>query len=176
MQQKEQMVVLVDERDNELGVMEKMEVHQKGLLHRAFSVFIFNSRNEMLLQRRATSKYHSGGLWTNTCCSHPYPGESVIDAAKRRLTEEMGFITELEFAFNFTYKASLDKGLTENEFDHVFIGKFNGDVNLNFSEAGDYCFKSMADLRRELALHPLKYTIWFRIAFPLLEKYLIKLS
>jgi isopentenyl-diphosphate delta-isomerase len=176
MQQKEQMVVLVDEGDNELGVMEKMEVHQKGLLHRAFSVFIFNSRNEMLLQRRSLSKYHSGGLWTNACCSHPYPGELVYDAAKRRLTEEMGFTTELEFSFNFTYKAALDKGLTENEFDHVFFGKHDGDINLNFSEAGDHCFKLMADLKQELSSNPLKYTIWFRIAFPLLEKYLIKSS
>ncbi len=176
MQQKEQMIVLVDELDNEVGLMEKMEVHQKGLLHRAFSVFIFNSHNEMLLQRRAVSKYHSGGLWTNACCSHPYPGELVNDAAERRLSEEMGFTAKLEFAFNFTYNASLDKGLIEHEFDHVFIGKHDGIVNLNFSEAGDYCFKSMADLKNELALHPLKYTIWFRIAFPLLEKYLIKSS
>jgi isopentenyl-diphosphate delta-isomerase len=176
MQQKEQMIVLVDEADNEVGLMEKMEVHQKGLLHRAFSVFVFNSKNEMLLQRRAASKYHSGGLWTNTCCSHPYPGECVADAAKRRLHEEMGFTTELDFAFNFTYKASLDKGLIEHEFDHVFLGSYDGEVKLNFSEVGDYCFKTMNDLKQDLSIHPLKYTTWFRIAFPLLENYLNKSS
>ena len=176
MQQREHKIVLVDEADNEVGFMEKMKVHQKGLLHRAFSVFIFNSQGEMLLQRRSASKYHSGGLWTNTCCSHPYPGESVADAAKRRLTEEMGFTAELKFAFNFTYHAVLDKGLTENEFDHVFIGRYDGVINLNFMEVGDYCFKSMTDLKQDLDAHPSKYTIWFRIAFPMLEKYLITSS
>lgn len=176
MEQKEKMIILVDQADNEVGLMEKMEVHQKGLLHRAFSVFIFNSKNEMLLQRRSASKYHSGGLWTNACCSHPYPGESVSDAAKRRLIEEMGIETELEFAFNFTYKASLDKGLIEHEFDHVFVGRYDGEVVLNFSEVGDHCFKTMIDIKQDLSAHPLKYTTWFHIAFPLLENHLSKSS
>ena len=174
MSQEEQMIVLVDEADNEVGIMEKMEVHQKGLLHRAFSVFIFNSKDEMLLQRRSISKYHSGGLWTNACCSHPYPGEAVSDAAKRRLNEEMGFTTELDFAFSFTYNAQLDKGLTEYEFDHVYVGRYEGAINLNFREAGDYCYMSMEDLRKVLKEHPLKYTAWFHIAFPMLEEYLMK--
>lgn len=172
MQQRDHKIVLVDETDNEIGVMEKLEVHQKGLLHRAFSVFIFNGKGEMLLQRRSASKYHSGGLWTNTCCSHPYPDEPVAYAAKRRLNEEMGFTTELTFAFTFTYHAALDRGLTENEFDHVFIGRYDGPISVNFKEVGDYCFRSIPELKKELDAHPLKYTIWFRIAFPMLEKYL----
>ena len=170
------MIVLVDETDHEVGMMEKMEVHQKGLLHRAFSVFIFNSNNEMLLQRRAYSKYHSGGLWTNACCSHPYPGEDVYDAANRRLKEEMGFSTEIQPAFCFTYMAALDKGLIENEFDHVFIGHYDRPVKLNFTEAGDYCYKLIPDLKHEIIAHPLKYTAWFRIALPMLEAHLIKLN
>jgi len=170
------MIVLVDETDTEVGLMGKMEVHTKGLLHRAFSVFIFNSKNEMLLQRRAISKYHSGGLWTNACCSHPYPGETVHDAAKRRLNEEMGFNTELKYAFNFTYMASLDKGLIENEYDHVFIGRYDGAVQLNMNEVGDYCYRSIEEIKLELSAHPLKYTAWFHIAFPLLEEYLSKLN
>jgi len=115
-------VVLVDELDKELGVMEKMQAHSLGLLHRAFSVFIFNDKNELLLQRRAKSKYHSGGLWSNTCCTHPRQGESIVAAAERRLVEEMGFTTNLDKAFDFIYHKSLDQGLIEHEFDHVFIG------------------------------------------------------
>ncbi len=123
-------VILVNEADEPIGTMEKMEAHVKGLLHRAFSIFIFNSRGEMLLQQRAGGKYHNGGLWTNTCCSHPIPGEKVLSAAKRRLSEEMGFVTELSPAFNFTYKATFDNGLTEYEYDHVLTGVYDGDVNL----------------------------------------------
>ena len=115
-------VILVDEKDNQVGLMPKLEAHQKGLLHRAFSVFIFNSDYELLLQKRAFSKYHSGGLWTNTCCSHPRDGEDTIDAANRRLYEEMGIETSLRKVFDFIYKAELDNNLTENEFDHVFYG------------------------------------------------------
>lgn len=172
MQSNDQMIVLVDENDKEVGHMEKMEVHTKGLLHRAFSVFIFNSKNEMLLQRRAMKKYHSGGLWTNACCSHPFPGETVHDAATRRLQEEMGFRTELNYAFHFIYKANLDKGLIENEYDHVFIGRYDGPLFLNFDEVGDHCYRSMENLKTDLISHPLKYTAWFRIAFPLLEDHL----
>src|ERR1044072_1062769 len=120
-------VILVNERDEATGIMEKMEAHQKGVLHRAFSVFIFNNKNEMLLQQRAIKKYHSGGLWTKACCSHPRPGETKSDAALRRLYEELGFTTSIEKIFDFTYKASFENGLTENEFDHVFAGIYNGD-------------------------------------------------
>src|SRR5215203_6397334 len=121
----EQNVILVNEKDEEIGTMEKMEAHRKALLHRAFSVFIFNGRGEMLLQRRALKKYHSGGLWTNACCSHPRPGEVTADAAARRLREELGFVTTLNPAFQFVYRATFDNGLTEYEFDHVFLGKYD---------------------------------------------------
>ena len=172
MSNQEQMIVLVDEHDQETGIMEKMEVHRKALLHRAFSVFIFNSKGDMLLQRRALNKYHSGGLWTNTCCSHPFPGESVEMAAERRLVEELGFETEVKFAFNFIYKAALDNELTEYEFDHVLIGEYEGKLDLNKNEIGDYCYRSMEDISSDMSLHPKKYTAWFLIAFPMLEKYL----
>jgi isopentenyl-diphosphate delta-isomerase len=161
-----QQVVLVDEHDNEVGVMEKMEAHQKALLHRAFSVFVFNAKGEMLLQQRALSKYHSGGLWTNTCCSHPYPGESVADAAARRLHEELGFTTPLHKAFSFVYKAAFDNGLTEHEFDHVFVGEYEGTINPNQAEVGDYCYRSPDAIASDMELRPELYTAWFRIAFP----------
>src|SRR5258708_5798594 len=122
--------------------MEKLEVHQKGLLHRAFSIFIFNRKGEMLLQQRALNKYHNGGLWTNACCSHPAPGEKTLTAATRRLKEEMGFTTALEKAFDFTYKVSFENGLTENEFDHVFTGRYEGSIEPNPDEVKDYCFKT----------------------------------
>ena len=124
-----QKVILVDDRDNEIGTMEKMEAHYTPNLHRAFSVFVFNTRGQMLLQQRAKTKYHSGGLWTNTCCSHPYPGEEIEAAATRRLEQEMGFTTPLTKAFDFIYQATFDNGLTEYEFDHVFIGEYDGDVH-----------------------------------------------
>ena len=168
----EQMLVLVDERDNAVGTMEKMEVHQKALLHRAFSVFIFNSNGEMLLQRRALSKYHSGGLWTNACCSHPNPDETPVQAAQRRLFEELGFVTDVEVVFDFIYKAELDNELTEYEFDHVLVGNYDGKIAINLSEVGDYCYRSMDDIRNELIAHPGKYTAWFLIAFPMLVTYL----
>jgi isopentenyl-diphosphate delta-isomerase len=116
-------VILVDKHDNSVGTMDKMKAHEMGVLHRAFSIFLFNDKGELLLQKRQESKYHSAGLWTNTCCSHPKPGETLIDGAKSRLMEEMGISTEIEFAFSFLYKAEFENGLTENEFDHVFIGK-----------------------------------------------------
>lgn len=164
-------VVLVNEADEATGTMEKMEVHLKGLLHRAFSVFIFNSRGEMLLQQRATDKYHNGELWTNACCSHPAPGEAIYAAATRRLKEEMGFTVSLEKAFDFIYKASFDNGLIEHEFDHVFVGQYDGDVNVNKSEVKDYCFKTVDELKSSLQSHPQKFTAWFKIAFPKLEAY-----
>jgi isopentenyl-diphosphate delta-isomerase len=170
----EQMLVLVDEQDNQTGIMEKMEVHRKALLHRAFSVFVFNSQGEMLLQRRALSKYHSGGLWTNTCCSHPFPGETPQAAGKRRMKEELGFETEVTPAFSFIYKAELDNELTEYEFDHVLIGEYDGNVYPNEDEVGDYCYINMDALRDNLQQYPMKYTAWFKIAFPMLEAFLEK--
>lgn len=165
-------IILVNEKDEQTGTGEKMEVHYQALLHRAFSVFIFNDKGEMLLQRRALTKYHSGGLWTNACCSHPRPGETAVAGAQRRLMEELGFTVSLTKAFDFIYKASFDNGLTENEFDHVFTGEYNGKITANPEEVMDYCYKSMGDIRAELSHSPEKYTAWFFIAFPRLEAYL----
>jgi isopentenyl-diphosphate delta-isomerase len=165
-------VVLVNEHDEAIGTMEKMEAHEKALLHRAFSVFIFNDKGEMLLQRRSLRKYHSGGLWTNACCSHPYPGEDVLDAAIRRTKEELGIVVELKKAFSFTYKAALDAGLTEHEFDHVFIGNFQGKIKANPDEVGDYAYLDMKYLSEHIEKYPEKYTIWFRIALPMLQDYM----
>lgn len=164
-------VILVNETDEPTGSMEKMEAHQKGLLHRAFSIFIFNDQGEMLLQQRASGKYHNGELWTNACCSHPSPGEATDVAAKRRLREEMGFTTNLEKIFDFTYKASFENGLTEHEFDHVFVGYYNGSIKINTSEVKDYCFKSVDELGSSIKTHPHKFTAWFKIAFPKIEAY-----
>ena len=165
-------VVLVDEKDNELGLMEKMEAHQKGLLHRAFSVFIFNSRAELLLQKRATSKYHSGGLWTNTCCSHPRKDETALDAAKRRLQEEMGMNCDLEKAFHFIYKSALDNELTEHELDHVFIGFTDEKPILNPEEAEDFKYISLEALNKEIKSSPDNYTIWLKTCLPQVEQFL----
>lgn len=164
-------VILVDEQDVPMGTMEKMEVHQKALLHRAFSVFIFNEKGEMLLQKRAEKKYHSGGLWTNACCSHPKPDEETLSAAELRLHEEMGFQTSLTKAFDFIYKAPFDNGLTEHEFDHVFTGQYDGEIVPNADEVSDYCFKTTEEIRNSILSHPQKYTEWFKIAFPKMELY-----
>ncbi len=155
-----------------MGAMEKMEVHQKALLHRAFSIFIFNERGEMLLHKRADKKYHSGGLWTNACCSHPRPGEDTLEAAGKRLLQEMGIVTPLEKAFEFVYKAGFDNGLTEYEFDHVFVGTYSGDVTPDAEEVSDYCYKSIEEIKNSIQSHPQKYTEWFKIAFPKMEAYL----
>jgi len=159
----------VDEHDNALGFMDKMEAHQKGLIHRAFSIFIFNSRGEMLLQQRALNKYHSAGLWSNSCCSHPYPGEEVEAAATRRLKEELGFETPLEKIFHFTYQVSFENGLVENEFDHVFVGRYDGSIKMNAQEVNDYVFKSIEQIRQELKDEPGNYTEWFKISIPKIE-------
>lgn len=159
-------VILVDENDKPIGVAEKMEAHEKGLLHRAFSVFIFNTKGEMLLQQRALNKYHSGGLWTNACCSHPREGEETKKAAERRLKEELGFETSLEKVFDLVYKAKFDNGLTEHEFDHVFAGEYDGEINFNKEEVMDFCYKEVKEINRSLQTHPQKYTAWFRLAFP----------
>jgi len=158
-------VILVNEMDQEVGAMEKMQAHEEAAMHRAFSVFIFNTKGEMLLQQRALRKYHSAGLWTNACCSHPRPGEDIQKAAERRLHEELGFTTPLSKIFEFTYKATFDNGLTENEFDHVFIGRYSGKIEPNKDEVSDYCFKTMNEIAATLKSHPHKYTAWFHIAF-----------
>jgi isopentenyl-diphosphate Delta-isomerase len=159
----EEKVILVDERDNERGVMNKMEAHQKGELHRAISVFIFNSENKMLLQQRAKEKYHSPNLWTNACCSHPRPGELNEHAAQRRLFEEMGINTALAKKFDFIYRAKFENGLTEHEYDHVFIGKYDGDPKLNKAEAQDWKWISTTALQNDLEENPDAYTAWFKL-------------
>jgi isopentenyl-diphosphate delta-isomerase len=158
-------VILVDKNDNELGTMEKQEAHVKGLLHRAFSVFIFNDKNELLLQRRAVNKYHSGGLWTNTCCSHPRQNEKTEDAAKRRLLEEMGMRSTLKKQFDFVYKAKLDNNLYEHELDHVFFGFTNDLPIINPEEVEEYTYKTLEDIGNEMKTTPDKYTEWFKICF-----------
>jgi isopentenyl-diphosphate delta-isomerase len=161
----EEFVILVDEQDNELGLMEKMEAHRKGVLHRAFSVFVFNEKGQFLLQQRAFTKYHSGGLWTNTCCSHPRKGESVLEAATRRLQEEMGFTCELEEQFSFIYNRKLDNELTEHELDHVVFGSYNEAPLLNPEEVCAYRYIDKEELIQDVAQHPERYTEWFKICF-----------
>ncbi len=165
-------VILVDEHDTEIGVMEKMAAHEQALLHRAFSVFIFSKNGFMLLQQRALSKYHSGGLWTNACCSHPYPNELVMDAAHRRLKEEMGFDTEIKHAFSFTYKANFDNGLTEHEFDHVFVGVYDGQIIPNPTEVSNFVYKSISEIESDIISFPDRYTAWFKIALPKLVNWM----
>lgn len=160
-------VVLVDSNDRKIGTMEKIEAHKKGALHRAFSVLIFNDKNEMLIQRRASDKYHSPNLWTNACCSHPQPGESLSDATHRRLIEEIGFDCELQPLFQLLYKSVFENGMIEHEFDHVFTGTYNGRVKLNPSEASEYRFISMKDLLDEVSKQPNNFTTWFKL---ILEK------
>jgi isopentenyl-diphosphate delta-isomerase len=169
-------VVLVDEQDNPLGQMEKMETHMKGMLHRAFSVFIFNKNNELILQQRAFSKYHSPGLWTNTCCSHPRNGEITVMAAHRRLVEEMGFDCDFNEAFSFLYKSDVGDGLIEHEFDHVFIGKSEKKPFINEQEVNDWKYMKMEDIRTDMDQNPDRYTVWFKIAFDEVENYLNKIN
>jgi len=156
-------VILVDEFDHPIGTMEKMEAHQKGILHRAFSILLFNAQGQMLLQKRAQGKYHSAGLWTNTCCSHPLPGESVEDAAFRKLKQEMGIEMKTEFAYKFIYKAPLDNGLTEHECDHVLTGTFDGTPKINIQEVQDWKFVDVAELKEDIVRNPDYYTHWFRL-------------
>lgn len=158
-------VILVDSDDKQIGVSEKMEAHRKALLHRAVSVFIINSKGEWLLQRRALSKYHSNGLWTNTCCSHPYPNESSIDAANRRLVEEMGMKCQLKELFSFTYKEVLDNELTEYEFDHVFVGISDENPNINLDEVMEWKYINFIDLKNDIHHNPHNYTVWFKKIF-----------
>lgn len=167
-------VILVNEKDEPVGTMEKLEAHQKGLLHRAFSVFVVNAKGDMLLQQRALNKYHSGGLWTNTCCSHPLPGENILAAAHRRLQEEMGFDCDLKEVFSFTYRAALDNGLTEHEFDHVFLGVYDGAITPDTEEVLAHRFLPVSAIRRLLTEEPDTFTHWFHLAFPKIEEYLQK--
>jgi isopentenyl-diphosphate delta-isomerase len=156
-------VILVNENDEELGTMEKQEAHEKALLHRAFSVFVFNSNHELLLQQRALTKYHSAGLWTNTCCSHPRVGETVEMAAHRRLFEEMGFDCDLNIKTSFIYKAEFDNGLTEHELDHILVGNYNGKININTNEVASYKWVDVNWLKEDMKLNPNNYTAWFTI-------------
>lgn len=156
-------VVLVDADDRPVGTMEKMEAHRKGLLHRAFSVLLFNGKGELLLQKRAKTKYHSGGLWTNTCCSHPLPGEPVLEAANRKLMQEMGIAADLKIAFSFVYQATLDNGLREHEFDYVLYDTFDGQPSPNPLEAEDWKWLSLEKLAADVARAPQQYTAWFKI-------------
>ena len=157
-------IILVDENDNEIGTEEKIKAHEEGKLHRAFSIFLFNSRGRMLITRRAKTKYHCGGMWTNTCCSHPKPGESVEEAAHRRLREEMGIDCDMKELFSFIYKAEFDNGLSEHEFDHVLVGKFDGEPRPDPEEADDWRWVSVEELEKEIHDSE-KYTPWFQIAF-----------
>lgn len=159
-------VILVDHSDNELGLMEKLEAHLTGKLHRAFSIFIFNQNQELLIHKRADSKYHSGGLWTNTCCSHPRPGETLDQAAHRRLKEEMGFDCQLQHKFHFIYSANLENGLVENELDHVFFGRFDGIPVLNQEEASEWRSIGLNELQNEIEQDPSRFTAWLKIALP----------
>lgn len=162
---KEEFVVLVDCNDEPIGLMEKLEAHQKALLHRAFSVFVLNDKNEIMLQQRAADKYHSPLLWTNTCCSHQRDGESNLEAGKRRLFEEMGFETPLKELFSFIYKAPFDNGLTEHEFDHVMIGYYNNDPLINSDEVESWKWMAIEDIKQDMLNAPDTYTEWFKIIF-----------
>lgn len=168
----EELVILVNEKDEKIGLMPKQEAHEKALLHRAFSVFIFNDKEELMLQQRALSKYHSPGLWTNTCCSHQRDGESSIDAGKRRLFEEMGFTTELTETTSFIYKAPFDNGLTEHEFDHILVGKYNEEPEINEEEVAAWKWMSLEDVKKDMAENPDLYTAWFKIIFDRFYQYL----
>ena len=157
-------VILVDSEDRPIGTEEKLAAHEKGVLHRAFSVFVLNDRDEMLLQQRADGKYHSSGLWSNTCCSHPRPGEATGDAARRRLEEEMGFTCDVEPAFALVYRAEVGGGLIEHEYDHVLLARWNGDPTPDPGEVKGWRWVEPAELRREVRLNPERFTYWFREA------------
>ncbi len=162
---KEEYVILVNEKDEQIGLMPKMEAHEKAILHRAFSVFIFNDANELLLQQRAADKYHSPLLWTNTCCSHQRNGETNLEAGKRRLQEEMGFACELEEKTSFIYKAPFDNGLTEHELDHVMVGKYQKNPIINREEVENFKWMLLKDVQKDIAQQPELYTEWFKIIF-----------
>lgn len=172
MKEKEEQVILVNEKNEQIGLMPKMEAHEKALLHRAFSVFVFNDNNELMIQQRAAHKYHSPLLWTNTCCSHQREGESNIEAGKRRLQEEMGFTTDLEESISFIYKAPFDNGLTEHEFDHILIGHYNEEPNINPDEVASWKWMSLEAVKADISQHPSLYTEWFKIIFDKFYKHI----
>ncbi len=161
----EENVILVNQNDEQIGLMPKMEAHEKAVLHRAFSVFVLNEKNEIMLQQRASHKYHSPLLWTNTCCSHQRDGETNIQAGSRRLFEEMGFETGLKELFHFIYKAPFDNGLTEHELDHVMIGYYNDEPKINLDEVENWKWMSIEDVAKDIQLQPEIYTVWFKIIF-----------
>ena len=169
----EEKVILVDENDRQIGLMEKIEAHEKALLHRAFSVFILNSKGDLMLQRRALTKYHSPGLWTNTCCSHQRENETTLAAAQRRLQEEMGFTTTLTECFSFIYKAEFDNGLTEHEFDHVLTGIYNDTPVINEDEVAEWKWIDLKEVQNQIKNRPEDFTPWFKIIF---EKFYEALS
>lgn len=169
---KEEQVVLVNEKDEKIGLMPKQEAHVKGVLHRAFSVFIFNSKNELMLQQRAFEKYHTPGLWANTCCSHQRDGESSIEAGKRRLMEEMGFTTDLKETTTFIYKAPFDNGLTEHELDHILVGSYEADPKINPEEVASWKWMDLEEVRDDIKKNPDIYTPWFKIIFDKFYQYL----
>ncbi|MET6991851.1 isopentenyl-diphosphate Delta-isomerase [Sediminicola arcticus] len=171
---KEENVILVNESDEQIGTMPKMEAHEKALLHRAFSVFVMNEEGETMLQQRAAHKYHSPLLWTNTCCSHQRVGETNISAGKRRLQEEMGFSTELTELFSFIYKAPFDNGLTEHEFDHVMIGNYKADPAINPEEVADWKWMKPEEVKNDISKNPDTYTAWFKIIFERFYNHLIQ--
>jgi isopentenyl-diphosphate Delta-isomerase len=156
-------IILVNKSDEEIGTGEKLMVHQKALMHRAFSVLVFNENNELLIHKRTAHKYHSGNLWTNTCCGHPNAGEGIADAAYRRLGEEMGFQTDLQFLYKFHYIAPFENGLTENEIDHVFIGFYDNSFIPNPEEVADFAWINVAEITADAQSNPEKYTFWFRL-------------
>lgn len=158
-------VVLVNDADNQVGTMEKMEAHRKGMLHRAVSVLVFNTNGDMLLQKRARNKYHSAGLWTNTACTHPKPNEDVEESGKRRLQEEMGLNLEIDFQYKFQYRVELDNKLIENELDYVFFGISDEKPIINPDEVEDYIYMNIEDLKKTIAERPTNFTLWFQIIF-----------
>lgn len=170
----EEQVILVNDKDEPIGLMGKMEAHEKAILHRAFSVFVFNDKNELMLQQRAAEKYHSPLLWANTCCSHQREGESNLEAGKRRLQEEMGFVCELQEKFSFIYKAPFDNGLTEHELDHVMIGEFNEEPKINSEEVAAYKWMSLNAVKNDMEEQPEIYTAWFKIIFKEFYKQIAK--
>lgn len=157
-------IILVDRNDNQIGSCGKVKAHLEGTLHRAFSVFVFNSKGELLLQKRAYGKYHSGGLWTNTCCSHPRQSEATEDAAHRRLMEEMGFDCSIKKIFDFYYKVELDTNLYEHEYDHIFMGEYDGDPRPNPEEVCAWNWISLEELGHMLQHNPKDFTYWFKFA------------
>lgn len=170
---KEEEVILVNQNDEQIGTMPKMEAHEKAKLHRAFSVFVQNDSGKIMLQQRAAKKYHSPLLWTNTCCSHQRVGETNIEAGKRRLLEEMGFSTELKELFSFIYKAPFDNGLTEHELDHVMIGYYNEAPNINMKEVGDWKWMAPKEIKQDITDNPDVYTVWFKIIFEKFYEHLL---